>query len=137
MSDRSDPKPDRSPGPDAVEHPDTDVRSGARARPVPAPRNGDAQATPRRDVGAEEVISGNPRASTMATPERGQAHTADHSVTPPSGSNHAAVETPRSGRSTKLLIGAVVAVIVVIALMILIPAATEAGTILPIPSGDA
>ena len=129
MADRDDTKPDRPFGADTVEHPHVDLRTGERARPVPENPEGEAKPMPKREAPADEAASGGRHVSTFATPDRGQAHTADHSTAPPSGSSRAAVEAPRSGRSIKALIGAVVAVIVLILLFLLFP--TEAEAMLP------
>ncbi|TFL20188.1 hypothetical protein [Jannaschia formosa] len=126
MADRNDTKPDRPFGPDTAETPHIDLRTGERARPVPETPEAETEPMPMREVAADEVVSGERHSPTLPKPGRGQDHRADHSVTPPSGSTHAAVETPESGRSTKALIGVVVAVIVILALFFLIPGAADA-----------
>ena len=87
-----------------------------------------AEAAPihARSVAADEVIEGQHRAADPAEAVDPDRHYADHTMSTPSGSDRAAIETPDSPRSRKLLIGAVVAVAVILLLMFLIPEAADA-----------
>lgn len=136
MADRTEKTGERPFGRDAAELPHRDVRTGA---PSDIPR--DASAPPaaegapvrtEREVAAGEVLSpGGDRAEAAMRDaemdaERDHGHTADHATSTPSGSAHAAVEVPKSGRSRKLLMGAVAAVVAIIVLMLLIPGEADA-----------
>jgi hypothetical protein len=140
MADRDDKRADQPLGRNEGKTPYINERNGAR---VPHDDPGrDAAGTPvaegapirDRPVEAGEVMHGQRHEAALAGAAahrpRDDAHYADHSASPPGGSNRIAVETPKDGKSRKLLIGAVALVVVILALMFFIPEAAEARALL-------